>query len=75
MFVATMVARGFAVVVAVNDPHQPERWADGLKLVGEIRHPSTWVAELPLILRLTSHLAARSVTLSRIGTVVLRYRF
>jgi O-methyltransferase involved in polyketide biosynthesis len=60
-----------------NDPRQPERWAGGLKLDEEIfltRAPE--VAELPLIMRLTSRLAARSAAASRmIGTVVLRYRF
>jgi O-methyltransferase involved in polyketide biosynthesis len=76
-------ARGMAAIAAdvvnpgFNDPRQPERWADGLKLVEEIfltRAPE--VAELPLIMRATSHLAARSASVSRfIGTVVLRYRF
>ena len=60
-----------------NDPRQPESWVAGLKLVEEIfltRAPE--VAELPLILRLTSRLAARSAIMSRmIGTTVLRYRF
>jgi O-methyltransferase involved in polyketide biosynthesis len=60
-----------------NDPRQPESWVGGLKLVEEIfltRAPE--VAELPLILRLTSRLAARSAIMSRmIGTTVLRYRF
>ena len=60
-----------------NDPRQPERWVDALKLVEEIfltRAPE--VAELPLIMRLTSQLAAHSAAMSRmIGTVVLRYRF
>ena len=60
-----------------NDPHQPECWVGALKLVEEIfltRVPE--VAELPLIVRLTSRLAARSAAVSRtIGTVVLHYRF
>ena len=60
-----------------NDPRQPERWVGALKLVEEIfltRAPE--VAELPLIVRVTSRLAARSAAVSRmIGTVVLRYRF
>ncbi|PXW96903.1 hypothetical protein C8E89_15013 [Mycolicibacterium moriokaense] len=60
-----------------NDPRQPERWVGALRLVEEIfltRAPE--VAELPLIVRLTSRLAARSAAVSRmIGTVVLRYRF
>lgn len=61
----------------INDPRQLERWVDGLTLLDEIfltRAPE--VAELPLIGRLTSRLAARSAKLSRImATVVLRYRF
>ena len=68
---------GGVVNPGFNDPHQPERWSVGLKLVEEIfltRAPE--VAELPPIWRLTSHLAAPSATVSRmIGTVVLRYRF
>lgn len=61
----------------INDPRQLEHWVDGLTLLDEIfltRAPE--VAELPLIGRLTSRLAARSAKLSRImATVVLRYRF
>jgi O-methyltransferase involved in polyketide biosynthesis len=68
---------GGVVNPGFNDSRQPERWVSGLKLVEEIfltRAPE--VAELPLILRLTSRLAARSATMSRlIGTTVLRYRF
>ena len=60
-----------------NQPRQPERWVDGLKLIEEIfltRAPE--VAELPPFVRLTSRLAAPSVTVSRvIGTVVVRYGF
>jgi O-methyltransferase involved in polyketide biosynthesis len=76
-------SRGLAAIASgvvnpgINDPHQPERWIDRLKLVEEIfltRAPE--VAELPPIVRLTSRLAAPSATVSRmIGTVVLRYRF
>ena len=61
----------------INDPRQLERWVDGLTLLDEIfltRAPE--VAELPLIGRLASRLAARSAKLSRLmATVVLRYRF
>ena len=61
----------------INDPRQLEQWVDGLTLLDEVfltRAPE--VAELPLIGRLTSRLAARSAKLSRImATVVLRYRF
>jgi O-methyltransferase involved in polyketide biosynthesis len=68
---------GGVVNPGFNDPRQPERWIDGLKLVEEIfltRAPE--VAELPPMVRLTSRLAAPSATVSRmIGTVVLRYRF
>jgi len=60
-----------------NEPRQPERWVDGLKLIEEIlltRAPE--VAQLPLITRLTSRLAAHSAVMSRmIGTVVVRYGF
>jgi O-methyltransferase involved in polyketide biosynthesis len=60
-----------------NDPRQPESWVGGLRLVEEIfltRAPE--VVELPLILRLTSRLAAPSATVSRqIGTTILHYRF
>ena len=75
-------AHGPAIAAGVtnpgfNDPRQPERWVSGLKLVEEIfltRAPE--VAELPLIVRLTSRLAAPSATVSRlIGTTILRYRF
>jgi O-methyltransferase involved in polyketide biosynthesis len=64
-----------------NDPRQPERWVPGLRLVEEIfltRAPE--VAEFSSltgrIMRLTSALAARSATVSRmIGTTLERYRF
>ena len=68
---------GGVVNPGFDDPRQPERWVSGLKLVEEIfltRAPE--VAELPLILRVTSRLAARSAKMSRlIGTTELRYRF
>lgn len=61
----------------LNDPHELERWVDGLTLVEEIfltRTPE--VCELPVLGRLTSRLAARSATVSRMmRTLVLRYRF
>ena len=68
---------GGVVNPGFNDPRQPERWDSDLKLVEEIfLTQAPEVAELPLIMRLTSHLAARSATVSRmIGTRVLRYRF
>ena len=60
-----------------NEPRQPERWVDGLKLIEEIfltRAPE--VGALPPITRLTSRLAAPSAVVSRmIGTVVVRYGF
>jgi O-methyltransferase involved in polyketide biosynthesis len=64
-----------------NDPRQPERWVPGLTLVEEIfltRAPE--VAEFSSltgrIMRLTSALAARSATVSRmIGTTLERYCF
>ncbi|GFG54691.1 putative O-methyltransferase Omt [Mycolicibacterium agri] len=60
-----------------NDPHDPERWVDGLELVDEMflaRAPE--VAGLPRAWRLASRLAGRTSATSRmIGTVVLRYRF
>lgn len=69
--------RGGVVNPGFNDPHQPERWVRVLQLVEKVfltRAPE--VGELPLIMRLTSHPAASSDTVSRlIGTTVLRYRF
>lgn len=60
-----------------NDPRLLERWVDGLTLLEEIfltRAPE--VAQLPLIGRLTSGLAARSAMASRMmRTMVLRYCF
>ena len=50
---------GGAANPGFNDPHQPERWVDGLKLIEEIfltRAPE--VTDLPPIVRLTSRLAA-----------------
>jgi O-methyltransferase involved in polyketide biosynthesis len=60
-----------------NDPRQPERWVDGLKLVEEVfLTQAPEVAELPLTMRATARLAAPSARVSRlIGTVVVRYRF
>jgi O-methyltransferase involved in polyketide biosynthesis len=68
---------GGVVNPGFSDPRQPERWVAGLKLVGEIfLTQAPEVAELPLIMRLTSRLAAPSAAVSRmIGTDVLRYRF
>jgi len=76
-------SRGMAAIAGgvvnpgFNDPHQPEHWVDGLKLVKEIfLTQAPEVAELSPILRLTSRLAAPSATVSRmIGTVILRYGF
>jgi O-methyltransferase involved in polyketide biosynthesis len=60
-----------------NDPRLVERWVDGLTLLDEdflTRAPE--VAELPLIGRVASRMAARSATASRImRTMVLRYGF
>ena len=60
-----------------NEPRQPERWVDGLKLIEEIfLTRASEVSELPPIVRLTSRLAAHSPAISRmIGTVVVRYGF
>jgi O-methyltransferase involved in polyketide biosynthesis len=68
---------GGVVNPGFNDPRQPERWVAGLKLVEEIfLTQAPEVAELPLIMRLTSRLAAPSAAVSRmIGTDVLRYPF
>ena len=60
----------------LNDPRQLEHWVDGLKLVDEIfltRAPE--VAELPLIGRLTSRLAAGAQHVPNNGDHVFRYRF
>jgi len=61
----------------LNDPRQLEKWADGLTLLDEIfLTRAREVAELPLLRRLTTRLAAGSPKLSRImSSVVLRYRF
>ncbi len=68
---------GGVVNPGFDDPRQPERWVDGLKLVDEIfltRAPE--VAGLPLTMRAMAHLAAPSALVSRlIGTVVVRYHF
>jgi len=59
-----------------QDPHRPERWADGLKLIEDFPDRAAEVSELPLMMQATSRLTARSESVSRlIGTVVLRYRF
>jgi hypothetical protein len=47
---------GGVVNPGFNDPRQPERWDSDLKLVEEILTQAPEVAELPLIMRLTSHL-------------------
>jgi O-methyltransferase involved in polyketide biosynthesis len=71
------VIAGDVVNPGFNDPRQPERWVGGLKLVGEIfLTRASEVAGLPLAMRVTARVAARSARLSRlIGTVVVRYRF
>ncbi|MFI5611484.1 class I SAM-dependent methyltransferase [Amycolatopsis sp. NPDC051903] len=59
-----------------DDPRDPQRWVPELALVEELfatRAPE--VALQPLALRWFTRLAARSATLSRRGTCVLRYRF
>jgi O-methyltransferase involved in polyketide biosynthesis len=59
-----------------DDPHDPERWDPGLKLVEEIfltRAPE--VTQLRPAMRIINRLAGRSVAWSRRGTTVLRYQF
>jgi O-methyltransferase involved in polyketide biosynthesis len=59
-----------------DDPREPERWNPRLKLVREIllgREPE--VAQFPTALRLYHRLSARSRLLSRLGTIILHYRF
>lgn len=59
-----------------DDPHDPELWDPDLKLVEEIfatRAPE--VARLPPLMRMITRLAGRSVSWSRRGTAVVRYRF
>jgi O-methyltransferase involved in polyketide biosynthesis len=74
---AMAVIAGGVANPGFNEPRQPERWVDGLKLIDEIlltRAPE--VAELSPIMRLISRLAAPSAAVSRmIGTVVVRYGF
>jgi hypothetical protein len=60
----------------VDDPREPERWNPRLTLVREIllgREPE--VAQFPPVLRLYYWLATRSRALSRLGTIILHYRF
>ncbi len=68
---------GDVVNRGINDPRQPEHWINGLTLLDEIlstRAPE--VADMPLIGRLASRLAAPSSTVSRrMATAVLHYRF
>jgi O-methyltransferase involved in polyketide biosynthesis len=59
-----------------NDPREPERWNPKLKLIKEIlltRVPE--VAQFPTTLRLYNRVSATSTALSRMGTVVLHFRF
>jgi O-methyltransferase involved in polyketide biosynthesis len=60
----------------INDPREPERWNPKLKLIKEIlltREPE--VAQFPTALRLYNRLLATSRALSRMGTIVLHFRF
>jgi O-methyltransferase involved in polyketide biosynthesis len=59
-----------------NDPREPERWNPKLKLIKEIlltRVPE--VAQFPTTLRRYNRVLATSTALSRMGTVVLHFRF
>jgi O-methyltransferase involved in polyketide biosynthesis len=59
-----------------DDPREPEGWNPRLRLVREIllsREPE--LARFPRALRLYNRLAARSTATSRMGTIVLHYRF
>jgi O-methyltransferase involved in polyketide biosynthesis len=60
----------------MDDPRAPEAWNPKLQLVREIvlsREPE--VAEFPPGWRRFHRLAAHSTALSRMGTIVLHYRF
>jgi O-methyltransferase involved in polyketide biosynthesis len=60
----------------MDDPRQPEAWNPRLRLVREIllsREPE--VADFPAGWRRYHRLAARSMSWSRTGTIVLHYRF
>ena len=60
----------------VDDPHDFERWNPKLELVKEIllsREPE--IAQFPPLQRLYYRLQARSTSWSRMGTIVLHYRF
>jgi O-methyltransferase involved in polyketide biosynthesis len=60
----------------MDDPREPERWNPKLQLVREIllsREPE--VAEFPPAWRRYHRMAARSTAWSRMGTIVLHYRF
>ena len=59
-----------------NDPREPERWNPKLKLIKEIlltQEPE--VAQFRTALRIYNRLLATSTALSRMGTVVLHFRF
>jgi O-methyltransferase involved in polyketide biosynthesis len=60
----------------MDDPHDAESWNPKLRLVREIllsREPE--IAAFPWVWRLYHRLAARSLSWSRWGTIVLHYRF
>jgi hypothetical protein len=60
----------------MDDPREPESWNPKLHLVREIllsREPE--VAEFPPGWRRYHQLVAHSTAMSRIGTIVLHYRF
>ncbi len=60
----------------MDDPREPEGWNPKLQLVRELlltREPE--VAHFPPALRLYNRLAARSTACSRMGTIILHYRF
>jgi hypothetical protein len=72
----TKSVAGLVKFPGFDDPHEPEGWNPKLTLVKEIlvaREPE--VARFPPALRAYYRLAARSTAWSRMGTVVLHYRF
>jgi O-methyltransferase involved in polyketide biosynthesis len=72
----TKSVAGLVKTPGFNDPREPERWNPKLKLIKEVlltRVPE--VDQFPTALRFYNRLLATSTALSRMGTVVLHFRF
>jgi hypothetical protein len=69
----TIKALGISAAEGFDDPHEPERWDAGLRLVEEqllTRAPE--VAAFPQPIRALASLMAHSTAMSRQGAMVLR---